>query len=257
MGWRHHEYLAEVAAGMVPNRSIMVGLGERETMATTAAGEDLWRGNELSPAPTSHTTIPTPDSAGEAMSVVSESADDAAGGTGARSVMIHYLDPLGDDQAEVVEMNGTTPVPIPATIRFVNDVHVMTAGAGLVTAGHIKVHQTADAGLVYQMIAAGGNKSLVPHRMVPRGHYLTVHAWHAEEAQARRCAIRIRSTSIHGTLLPGVFLFLDTAYLKQTATGHLELAAMIPELAILKVSGWADANGAEASCGWFGVLVKT
>jgi hypothetical protein len=251
------DYETRVALGTITGQSKMNGIGERESMGTTPGGEDIWRGNELTPAPTSHVKIPTPDPAGEQMSVVGESADDTAGGSGARSVMVHYIDVNGTDRQTAVIMNGLTPVNLSvADIIFINDFHVMTAGPGLVTAGHIKIYKTSDAGLVYNMIAIGGNKSLVPHRMVPAGHTLVVKNWHAEEAQVKRCNFRIRSTDMHNELMSGVFLFKDSVYLKGTTSGNLPLNVAIPAMSVIKVTGWPDAVGAEGSCGWNGILIR-
>ena len=105
------------------------------------------------------------------------------------------------------------------------------------------------------MIALGGNKSLVPHRMVPIRKSLALRGWHSAEAQAKRVNMRIRSTDMEGVLLPGVFCFKDAVYLKQTTSGQLQLADKIPALSIIKVSGWPDAIGAETSCSWWGILV--
>ncbi len=252
------DYIIEVAAGRVPGSSIMYAMGERESMGTTTAGEDVWRGNELSPAPTSHTSIPIPPSIGEQMTVVSESANDTAAGTGARTVMIHYLDANGDEQEENITMNGTTGVDTVATdIRFVNDFHVITAGSGLVTDDHIKIYSKADTGLVYNMIAQGGNKSLIPNRMVPRGKQLVMRGWDCSEAQGKRVAFRLRSTDIHGTYLEGMFLFKDNVYINQAATGELKVNHTIPELSIVKISAWPDAVGAEGACSWWGILEDT
>ncbi|MCP5010246.1 MAG: hypothetical protein GY942_09730, partial [Aestuariibacter sp.] len=68
------DYHTEVALGNVAARRFMTALGERDTMAIVVTGEDVWRGNELSPAPTSHTSIPHPSASGEQMTVVSEDA---------------------------------------------------------------------------------------------------------------------------------------------------------------------------------------
>ncbi len=250
------DFLAEVTKGNVNGHSIMIALGERESMGTTATGEDVWRGNELSPAPTSHTTIPTPAAGGEQMSVVSESANDTNGGTGVRTLNVHYIDSAGAAQVEKVALNGTFAVDLVATdVRFVNDMYALTVGSNGVAAGHIKIYQKADSGLVYNMIALGGNKSLVPHRMVPDGKVLILESWHAEEAQGKRCAFRIRSTDMNGTTLPGVFCFKGVAYLKQGPSGALPLFVLVPSLSIVKVSAWPDQAGAEASTGWMGVLV--
>ncbi len=251
-------FQADVSMGKVDGYSVMFGLGERESMAVVATGEDIWRGNELSPAPTSHISIPIPDSAGEQMTVVSESVNDTAAGSGTRTLMIHYIDTAGAEQDETVTMNGTTGVDTVATdIIFVQYIHTVTAGNGSsprVADGHIKIYKKGTAGLVYNMIAAGGNMSLVPHRMVPAGKVLTNVTWHCEEAQDRRTAIRIRATSIHNDLLPFVFLFKNTAYIRKATSGLLPVAESFPAFTIIKVSAWGDQAGAEVSVGWSGIL---
>jgi hypothetical protein len=251
------DYMSRVALGIAPGHSPFSGLGERTSMGTTAAGEDIWRGNELTPAPTSHVKIPTPSMSGEQMTVVSEDANDTLLGTGARTVMIHYLDANGVQQRETLEMAGLTPVNTVATdIIFVNDFHVVSNGTGLVTAGHLKIYKTGTVGLVYNMIAAGGNKSLVPHKMVPGGHSLVVKWWHATEAKNKRCAFRLRSTNNYLNLTPNTFLFKDTAYLNGVASGSLNVNFACPEYAIIKVTGWPDAAGSEGSCSWHGFIVE-
>ncbi len=250
-------YLVEVARGNVSKQTLWHAICERESIGTTAAGEDCWRGNELSPAPTSHVLIPTPAPAGEQMTVVSESANDAAAGTGIQTVRVNYLDASGDQQSEDVTLNGTTPVNTVATdIRFVNDFYALTVGTGGVAADHVKIYKTGTVGLVYNMIHQGGNKSLVSHRMVPAGHTLVLLWWHAEEAQGKRVAVRIRSTDFDGVLHAGTFLFKDPVYINKAATGQLDLYALIPALSIVKVSFWPDAAGAEGSASWTGILIE-
>jgi len=250
------DFYYEVAAGNIAGKSIMSAMGERETMGVTTAGEDVWRGNNLTPAPTSHTSIPVPAAAGEQMTVVSESTDDVmTTGDGAWSVEIHYLDAAGAEQVETVDLNGQTPVNTDAIdIRFVNDFHVNAVGSDGVAAGHIKIYKTGTVGLVYNMIALGGNKSLVPNRMVPAGKKLILKGWDCSEAKDKRVAFRIRATSIHGTLLTGIFLFKDSTYIKNTSSGELTLNESVPALAIVKVSAWPDANLAEGSASWWGVM---
>jgi hypothetical protein len=250
-------WLLEVQKGNVKRHSIFGALGEREGIGTTAAGEDIWRGNELTPAPTSHLMIPTPAAAGELMSVVSESqADNGTSSTGALTVIIHYLDPTGNQQETTVTLNGTTPVDIPVILmRFINDFHVVTTGSGGVAAGYIKIYKTGTAGLVYNMIALGGNQSLVPVKMVPYGHTLYMQGYHATEAQGKRVAFRLRSTDDNEVLTPGTFLFKDTTYLKQAASPEMTVLSVHPALSIIKVTGWAVVGGGEGSCHWWGVLV--
>ncbi len=236
-------------------------MGERESMGVTATGEDIWRGNDLSPAPASHISIPTPSSSGEQMSVVSEDAADTIAGTGVQVVTIEYLDGSGNQQTTTVNMNGTTPVDLtPSDVRFVNDMYASQVGSNGVAEDHIKIHNTATVNLVYDMIAKGGNKSLVPHFMVPLGYALVMENWHSEEAQGKRVNARIRADCTPGGVRQaGVFLFKGTTYLNKSAPGDLPLGDVIPALSIIKVSGWPDAggSGAECSVGWTGRLRAT
>ena len=251
------DYITEIEKGNVPGHAIMRAIGEREDFGLTVTGEDVWRGNELVPAPASHVIIPTPNPAGERMTVVSEStADNGATATGMLTMRIHYLDATGNDQTEDITLNGTTPVNTVATdIRFVQDIHALTVGSNGHAEGHIKIYQFGDTTLVYDMIALGDNKSLAPHRMIPLGKKLYLKGWHATEANNKRCAFRIRSTDMYGELLPGVFCFKGVAYMSDTASGELELSATVPALSIVKVSGWAVAINSEGSTGWWGILV--
>ena len=105
------------------------------------------------------------------------------------------------------------------------------------------------------MSAVGGNKSLVPERMVPLGHKLLLQEWQATEAQGKRVSIRIRSTDMNGVLIPDVYCFKDTAFIKNDTTGALPLGAVVPALSEVKVSGWPIIVGAETSCSWWGYLV--
>lgn len=254
------DFKNQVQQDLVPGWSIMQAMGERESIGITASGEDIWRGNELSnvpSAPASTTKIPTPPDAGEQMTVISESnADNGATATGVLTIQLCYIDADGNEQTEDITMNGTTPVNTVATnIRFVQDLHALTVGSNGVAEGHIRIYATTNDTLVYSMIALGGNKSLVPHRMVPLGKLFIAQAWHMTEAQNRRCAFRIRSTDFKGILLPGVFNFKDVAYLNGVASGYITLDFVAPALSIIKVSGWAIAINAEGSCRWWGYLV--
>ena len=252
------DYYAKVANDEISGRSIMKGFGERKSWGTTATGEDVWRGNELTPAPTSTIQIPTPAPAGEQMTVVSEStADNGATATGVLTLRIKYLDAAGDQQTEDITLNGTTPVNTVATdIRFVNDMYSLTVGSGGVAAGHIKIYKTGTAGLVYNMIALGGNKSMVPHRMVPADHTLILKSWYCSEGNTKRISFRIRSTDMDGVLIPDVFCFKGPEYLNKSASPEMALYDKIPALSIVKVSGWATLANAEGSCYWWGELIN-
>lgn len=253
----NNDFLIDVASGKIPNHSIMRGLGERESMQVTATGEDIWRGNELTPAPTSHTQLPVPPAVGEQMTVVSESVEDKdTTGTGVWTVKIHYIDAAGAEQTEDITMNGTTPVDTVATdIRFVNDMYSTYVDGTGVAAGHIKIYAKSDSGLVYSMIAAGGNKALLTNKMVPVGKKCVLYSWDCQEGQNDKTAYRIRSTDMNGTLITGVFCFKDVCYIAKAASGALPLYVDVPALSIIKISAWPDTVNAEGSASWIGVLM--
>lgn len=97
---------------------------------------------------------------GTACEIVSSSANDAAAGTGARTVIIEGVDSNYRYFTETKTMNGVTPVALTNTsIIGINAMRVATAGSGLVNAGTIdvrtvsgsvvksRINTTADAGL--------------------------------------------------------------------------------------------------------------
>ncbi len=252
------DFVVEVSKGNVAGHSIMSAMGEWESGNIDAAGEDCCRWEDF--APDGPARLSTPATAGEQMTVISEdNADNGATATGVLTVRIHYLDASGNEQTEDVTMNGTTGANTTATnIRFVNDMYSLTVGSNGVAEGNIAIYKQGDTipNSLYNMISAGGNKSLVPHRMVPLAKSLYLQGWHTEISSNDRCAVKIRSTDMNGVLIAGVFCFKDVVYVSKGTSGPLELhGTKVPALSIVKVSHWDDQAGSEGSCGWWGVLV--
>ena len=253
--YNEYDFYTAVAKGHVRGHRIMSAMGEFESGNVAVAGEDVCRHEDVG----GPVELPQPAPAGEQLVVISTSAEDGVAGDGVITLRLEYLDTSGVEQTEDIIMKGQTAVDTIATnILFVNDMHALTVGATGVAEGHITCYKKtgAIATHLYQFIVAGGNKSLVPHRMVPLGHSLFLKGWHAEEAGIKRCLFRLRSTDMNGELLPGVFCFKDTAFLNQSTTGERPLMQKIPALSVVKVSYWAIAINAEGSCGWWGLLVK-
>ncbi len=256
------DFKRRVQNGEIPGWKFISALGEREG-GSNVVGEDIWRGNDLSStpaAPASHVVIPAPADAGEQMTVISESAQDGAAGTGAASIGINYLDASGDEQTTTVVLNGTTAVDLtPSDVRFVQDMYVITLGSASTNntaAGNIRIYKKTANTLVYNMIAAGGNKSMVPHRMVPTGKTLLLGGWTPCESQGKRCAIRLRADCTpDGVRQAQIFLFKAVAYLNQMSAGEMPLSDKIPALSVVKASAFADVTGADTSVTWWGYLV--
>lgn len=146
----------DIARGKVPNASLFGSFGER-IFSGGSTDELIW----------SDGAFAGPAVGGVQMSVVSSSANDAAGGTGIRSVEVHYLDPDFVLKSETVTLNGTSPVLTSATdVHFINILHIVTVGSGKKAAGNITI---SNGGNVYAQISAGKNIQLSSARMVPKG----------------------------------------------------------------------------------------
>ena len=248
------DYYSDVAAGLVPGRAILRGLGEFESGNVNVLGEDVTRAEDIS----GPVRLPTPAPAGEQMTIVSTDAQDGVGGTGVLTVRVHYLDATGAEQVEDKTMNGLTGVDTAAVdMRFIQDFYALTVGTDGVAAGNITLIKKggAIATDLYNLIGIGGNKSLIPHRMVPIAKKLILKGWGATEAQGSRCAFRLRSTDMYGVLIPGVFCFKDVLYLNQDTQYRDGLNILVPALSIVKVSYWADQVAAEGSTTWWGELI--
>jgi hypothetical protein len=192
------------------------------------------------------------------MTLVSTQAADAAAGTGVQSVDIHYIDANGDMQVENRSLSGLTPVNTVATnIRFVNEIHAAAVGSGGVAAGNITLYKLSTPATIYNMIAAGGNMSLVTSRMVPASKTFYLSSWNATaNVAAKPVTIRIRATQHGGTLIDGVFIFIDSAALELASYSYkFPVPVKIPALAIIKVSAWTSGAGASVSAGFGGYLV--
>src|SRR3990172_4612527 len=244
----------EIARGSIEGISEFLGFGERDAIQVVAGGSDLWRGSSV--------TQPWPNqSGGEQMMVLSSSYDDRLNGTGIQKVEIDYLDAIGNERYETVNMNGTAWVRTSGTnIRFVNAIHAMQIGSGTVANGDISICANGTLTTVYNMIAIRGNMSLSTQRMIPYGKSFYLYEWSAsavEQTNASRLAarIRLRATSIHGTRIQGVFLFNDTAFLNNsTYNKHFSVPKKIPQLSVIKATVWVNGTAIYASASFSGTL---
>lgn len=108
------------------------------------------------------------------MTVSSSSANDAAAGTGARTVAVYGLDADYNEIDEIVSLNGQTAVNTTKSYIRVFRSFVVTAGSGNTAAGTIYVGTgTVTAGVpanVYAEIALGENQTTMALWTVPAGY---------------------------------------------------------------------------------------
>lgn len=146
------------------NRPIKITTQQTETVVgfnsdvnTADAPEDVWPGpNNL---------IVTPTAAG-VVACVSDSADDAAAGTGARTITLRGVGagPTFDVILESVTLNGTTPVNTIASFAFVNRIFVTSAGSGGKNVGLLSFSIGGD---LTNVLAIGKNLSSTCLEMMP------------------------------------------------------------------------------------------
>ena len=125
--------------------------------------------NAIVTTPVRKTTYNEPAS-GAQRSIGSSSASDTAAGTGARTVIIEYLNSTFDGPfMEIVTLNGVTPVNTVATnIRVVERITVRTAGSTLSNVGTITMYNgLGGAGGTLGTMAATDNRTYWAHHYTP------------------------------------------------------------------------------------------
>lgn len=163
-----------IASGLFTGYSIVNKFGTNGDIDTASVPEDIWEGGGVYAG--------FPDSAVEAVEVLSSSADDASAGTGARTIRITGLDSNYDVASETITLNGTSPVDSVNTYRRVHTASVLTAGSGGVNAGTITVRHTTTTTNVFLSMQIGRNQTNCSGYTVPAGYTAYLRQLH--------CAIR-------------------------------------------------------------------
>jgi hypothetical protein len=157
----------QVARGQITGHKTIFKFGNNPDI--NGALETIWSRGGLYVYPTSAIQ----------MKVSSSSADDAALGTGARTVSVEGLDQNYNEVAETVTLTGQTEVLTTNTFIRVFRAFVITAGSGGTAAGTIYVGTgTVTAGVpatVYAEIALGDNQTTMAMWTVPAGYTLYVY----------------------------------------------------------------------------------
>ena len=157
----------QVARGQITGHKTIFKFGNNSDI--NGALETIWSRGGLYVYPTSAIQ----------MKVSSSSANDAALGTGARTVSVQGLDQSYNEVAETVTLTGQTEVLTTNTFIRVFRAFVITAGSGGTAAGTIYVGTgTVTAGVpatVYAEIALGDNQTTMATWTVPAGYTFFVY----------------------------------------------------------------------------------
>lgn len=130
--------------GLMPKYTRVAALGNNPDVDTGTVPEDVWTGGGLYPWMTAATSL----------EIVSASANDAAAGTGARTVRVDGLDTDYEPVSQTVTLNGTTAVALPTQMFRINSAIILTTGSGQVNAGTLTIRD-AGAGTTRASILAG------------------------------------------------------------------------------------------------------
>lgn len=156
----------QVARGQITGHSVIVVSGTGTSVGTSTT--TLWSQN----------TVYAYLSTAAVMQISSSSANDAAAGTGARTVTIYGLDANYNQINETVTLNGQTAVNTANNFLRVFHLAVVTAGSGEAAAGTIYAGTgtvTAGVPAVIYGVYTTGNGSTAAIWTVPAGYtaYIT------------------------------------------------------------------------------------
>lgn len=127
----------EVARGNVTGEKVLDKFGVNDTIGTSY--EDV-----ISLTGTLNYLLYTNGTA-QPFEIVSNSAQDGVAGAGALTVEVSGVDTNGDEITQNITMNGTTPVSIPTSMKWVHRAKVLTTGTNNVNVGTITISTTAAA----------------------------------------------------------------------------------------------------------------
>lgn len=145
------------------------------TTALTGFGADFVFGQVTTAVITTvavNKTVYTEQTVNAQRSFASSSASDAAAGTGARTIVITYLDQVGaGPYMETITLNGVSNVNTVATnICFVEDIKVVTVGSTGSNVGIITMKAAINGGgVTIATIAATDNQTILCHHYIPTG----------------------------------------------------------------------------------------
>lgn len=194
------------------------------------------------------------------MEIVSDSANDTALGSGARTVTIDYLDGSLGEHSETLTMAGLVVVPTVATnIYRINSFRCVSAGSGGRPAGNI-ILRGIGAGTTYDYMAAGFNRARTLIYTVPANKILFITSVTYSVSEATK-GVRIISSANYDdstdTLLDNefflnfseIFLFNQSFYrpletpTRFTAGTNVKVGAVSTQagaVAFVALRGWIE-----------------
>ncbi len=182
--------MISIAAGRVPGATVKDKFGYDPNVNTSF--EPIW---SESSTHTFRTTAAT-------MTASSGSSDDAAAGTGCRTLTIEGVDANFNAVVETITLNGTTGVTIPTDLMIVDRAYCVGSGSADINVGNIYVGTGAitsgKPAVVECLIDAAAGQSLVGWTVIPAGFtaYATNVTFTVSRSANVNIDIRIRTKAV-------------------------------------------------------------
>lgn len=195
-------------------------------------------------------------SANESWEIVSSNAADAAAGTGARTVLVQYLDDAYVQQQALITLNGVTPVAVAANCFRAQSIQVVTAGSGQTNAGTLTL-RVAGAGATRAIVTIASSSSRIGSFTTPAGYVFYIQ--NTSYTVGRATGPGVLATIAAYLYSNGVRrLGLDFTIGEPGIEFTFESGIVIPERTTLEYQVTAvSANGVDVSILASGLLVNT
>jgi hypothetical protein len=198
--------------------------------------------------------------AASVMKISSSSADDAAAGTGARTISIAGLDASYNEISETVTLNGQTEVNTVNSYLRISRMFVVTAGSGATAAGTIYAGTgTVTAGVpatVYGMITLTANQTQMAFWTVPAGY--TLYLMGVFFTSANSTANASTNFQLIQRPLGGVFRIQSSARIAGNGDFVLDLHTPLAftEKTDIEIRAVASAGSSNVSAEFEGIYIK-
>lgn len=187
----------------------------------------------------------------EAVSIVSDNANDTVAGTGGRVLLLSGLGAGFVEQSEIINMNGLTPVISTLTYIRLNPVLVIQAGSENANLGKIIINQSTTTSVVFSEIEIGNNRTLNSGYTVPAGKEGYIRSGFATTGKKQSSVSEVRAMARQ----PGsTFQIAEWFSLHSQGTGYVQRPFVIPLIGVpagtdILIQANTDTNGVDVSAG--------
>jgi len=227
------EFYLEVAKGNIPGHKLKSKFGRNPSVGTSF--ETIWNGGGTY---TGFNAV-----GAETVTVSSSSSSDSISGTGLRTIRLYGLDANFEEITEDIELDGTADVISTKEFIRMDTAKGLTAGTVGHNVGDVTVHQTVDTAVIFAVIPATYNTTMIAAYTIPAGKtgFLMEQSTALSNKQAASADVRIQ---IKG---PGeVFTVAGEAALNSQGTGYINqsftIPKQIPEMTDLFIEAEASAT---------------